>query len=188
MTDLLAAARSRILSTRAIHAGQEPDPTTGAVIGADLPDRRPTRRRRSARTKASSTRAPTTRRARRSKRNLAVARGRAPRAVASPRGSRPRTRSCRRCPPATTWSAGNNTYGGTYRLFDKVWRRHGSRVHVRRLRATPRGGRGGVHVPTPSWCSSRPPPTRSCSSPTSPRSATRAHRRGIRGRSWTTPS
>ncbi len=42
--------------TRAIHAGQDPDPATGAVVAADPPRRRRSRRTRWASTAASSTR------------------------------------------------------------------------------------------------------------------------------------
>ena len=168
---------------------------------ADLSDRPPTSRTRSASTRASSTRARRTRRGRRSKRNLAAIEG-------GRGGVRVRLRHGRhrRHHRAASQSGDHvvvtdNTYGGTFRLFDKVLTRYGltfSYVDTSRarLRSSARSRRRR------SCCSSRRRPTRCCGSPTSRRgrrsgaparrarwsSTTRSRARACSGRSSSAPT
>ena len=95
-----AMTGTRGFETRAIHAGQEPDAATGAVVPRSR-SRRRSRRPTSASTRASSTRAPATRPAPRSRRASPRWRARAT-ASRSPAVWPPRTRCCASCRSART--------------------------------------------------------------------------------------
>ena len=114
----LSACRRRASRPRAVHAGQPPDPGTGAVVHADhaRDDVRPGRRRRAP--AASSTPAAATRRGTRSRR--ASRRSRAPRTASPSRAAwRPRTRVLRACcAPGDHVVIPDDAYGGTFRLVD----------------------------------------------------------------------
>ena len=117
------SSRARF-QTICIHAGQEPDRVHGRDHHADLPDQSRTSRRASASTRATSTGARRIRRGPRSRRNLAaIEGGRAAFAFAS--GMAAIDAIVSRYETGDHLIVTDNTYGGTFRLFDKVCRRHG---------------------------------------------------------------
>ena len=129
--------------TRAIHAGQEPDPTTGAVIPPIYADQRPTSRTASAACAAATStaaRANPTRTALEEclaaleggERGFAFASGLAAEDTAAARAS---------AGPATTSSSPTTRTAARYRLFDKVLRPWGLRAHARHGRRRRRGPR-----------------------------------------------
>ena len=126
--------------TRAIHAGQEPDPPTGAVIDADLPDLHVRAGGGRRATRATTTRASPTRRARRSR--SASRRSRAPRTGSrSPRASAPTTTIMHLLDPGDRVVCVNDVYGGTYRHVLPGLRAEGLPLHLRRRRTSVRRAR-----------------------------------------------
>ena len=75
--------------------------------------------------------------------------------------------------------AGDDLYGGSYRLFEKVFRRLGLRLHLRR-RARSGRGRGGDRARAPASAGWRRRPTRCCAWPTSAPSPRVCAARGVR--------
>ena len=168
----LGLERSEIqmeFETRAIHAGQEPDPLTGSVnVPIYQTQHLRAGRRRCRCAAATTTRARSTRRARRS--SSASRRSRAAStASASPRAWARRPRSWSSSRPGTRTVAINDVYGGTYRLFSKLLRPEGLRLRVRRPRPT-RASRAIAFERPPTSSGSRRRPTRCSRSSTSPRS------------------
>ena len=158
--------------TRAIHAGQEPDPATGAVVAADQPVDHVRPAGRSATTGAGSTRAAATRPAPRSRR--AWPRSRAPATASpSPRGWPPRTPCCASCRPAAR-----------RRARRRRLRRHvpAHRQGLRRRRPPVDGGR--PDRPGARSAASWPDGTAMvwAETPTNPAHGDRRHRGGGRGR------
>ena len=151
--------------TRAIHAGYEPDPTTGAVIPPIYATstykqdgvgglRGGYEYSRS----ANPTRTALEERWPRSRRGSAASR--------SPAGWPQRTRSCARSPAGDHVVIPDDAYGGTFRLFDKVASPGGSSTpRSRSPTSTPCGARSAPA--RPGWCGSRRPPTRCSTSATS---------------------
>ena len=72
----------------------------------------------------------------------------------------------------------DNTYGGTYRLFERVLRKVPAGLHLRGHVGPGRPARR-PSSPTRRCCSWSRPPTRCCASPTSPRRRALAHARGV---------
>ena len=111
------------LSTRAIHAGQEPDPTTGAVM---MPIYQTSTYAQEALGKNKGFEYARTHNATRAalERNLAgLEGGRHGLSFAS--GLAATNVLMQTLSAGDHVVCGQNTYGGTFRLFDKVWRRHG---------------------------------------------------------------
>ena len=128
--------------TICIHAGQQPDPATGAIItpifqtSTYVQDALGQHKGY----EYARTPEPDARRARGQPRRASrAARRRSP----SPPGWRPSAPSPRCSRPATTSIVTDNTYGGTFRLFDKVLTRYGLDVQLRRhVAARARSTRG----------------------------------------------
>ena len=121
--------------TLAIHAGQQPDPTTGAVMTpvyftSTYAQSGPGEHKGF---EYSRTHNPTRYALRGQPRRAG---GRQARAWPSPAGSRRPTRSCTCSRRATTWCVSDDLYGGTFRLFDKVFRRLGIEFTLRGRRPT----------------------------------------------------
>ena len=144
-------------STQAIHAGQQPDPTTGAVM---TPIYQTSTYAQEALGKNKGFEYARTHNATRAalEGNLAALEG-GKHGLCFASGLAATNTLIQTLSAGDHVVAGDNLYGGTFRLFDKVWRRHRARVHVRATRAAPTH-RGGVHAQDAHACSSRRRPTR----------------------------
>src|SRR5262244_2058345 len=110
-------------STRAIHAGQEPDPTTGAV---SVPIYQTSTYAQEALGKNRGFEYARTHNATRAalEANLASLEG-GRHGLCFASGLAATNTLMQTLSAGDHVVCGNNTYGGTFRLFDKVWRRHG---------------------------------------------------------------
>jgi cystathionine gamma-lyase len=111
------------ISTLAIHAGQEPDPTTGAVM---MPIYQTSTYAQEALGKNKGFEYARTHNATRAalERNLAGLEG-AKHGLSFASGLAATNALIQTLSSGDHVVCGQNTYGGTFRLFDKVWRRHG---------------------------------------------------------------
>src|SRR5438552_1722090 len=110
-------------STRAVHAGQEPDPATGAVM---VPIYQTSTYAQESLGHHKGYEYARTHNATRAalERNLAALEGGA-HGLAFGSGLAATNAIVQTLSAGDHVVCGNNTYGGTYRLFEKVWRRHG---------------------------------------------------------------
>jgi len=111
------------ISTRAVHAGQQPDPTTGAVM---TPIYQTSTYAQEALGKNKGFEYARTHNATRAalERNLAGLEG-AKHGLSFASGLAATNALIQTLSAGDHVVCGQNTYGGTFRLFDKVWRRHG---------------------------------------------------------------
>jgi len=111
------------ISTLAVHAGQEPDPTTGAVM---MPIYQTSTYAQEALGRNKGYEYARTHNATRAalERNLAGLEG-AKHGLSFASGLAATNALMQTLSAGDHVVCGQNTYGGTYRLFDKVWRRHG---------------------------------------------------------------